>query len=101
MTIKQVQFMTKEIIWVNDSDRHIAIWRINGEVSGINYCQGEIVEDLLTHYNKPDIELTAFYLSVVDLIRFKTDNVYEQIDHAIWMHWDFQQNKDIVEGIQD
>ena len=30
MTIKQVQFTTKEIIFVQDSDRHIAIWRING-----------------------------------------------------------------------
>ena len=101
MTIKQVQFTTKEIIFVQDSDRHIAIWRINGEVSGINYCQGDIVEDLLTHHNKPDVELTAFFLSVVDLIRFKTDNIYEQIDHAIWMHWDFQTNKDVVESIQD
>jgi hypothetical protein len=101
MTIKQVEFTTREVIWSQDSDRHIVIWRRNGEVSGINYCQGDYINDLIKHFNKPDVELTAFYLSVVDLIRFKTDNVYEQIDHAIWMHWDFQQNKDIVEGIQD
>ena len=101
MTIRQVQFTTKEIIFVQDSDRHIAIWRKDGEVTGINYCQGDIVEDLQTHHNKPDVELTAFFLTVVDLIRFKTDNIYEQIDHAIWLHWGFQTNKDVVEDLQD
>jgi len=101
MTIKQVEFTTKEVIFVQDSDRHIVIWRRNGEVSGINYCQGDFVDDLHKYYGKPDVELTAFFLTIVDLIRFKTDNQYEQIDHAIWLHWDFQQNKCIVEGIQD
>jgi hypothetical protein len=101
MNIKQVEFSTKEVIFVQDSDRHIVIWRRGGEVSGINYCQGDFVEDLIKHYGTPDIELTAFFLAVVDLIRFKTDNIYEQIDHAIWMHWDFQQNKDLVEVIQN
>jgi hypothetical protein len=101
MTIKQVEFTTKEVIFVQDSDRHIVIWRRDGEVSGINYCQGDFVEDLIKHYGTPDVELTAFFLAVVDLIRFKTDNIYEQIDHAIWMHWDFQQNKDLVEVIQN
>lgn len=101
MAIKQVEFMTKEVIFVQDSDRHIVIWRKDGDVSGINYCQGDWVGDLHRYYDKPDVELTAFFLSVVDLIRFKTDNIYEQIDHAIWMHWDFQQNKCIVNGLQN
>lgn len=101
MTIKQVEFTTKEVIFVQDSDRHIVIWRRNGEVSGINYCQGDFVDDLHKFYGTPDVELTAFYLTIIDLIRFKTDDFYEGIDHAIWLHWDFQQNKCIVEGIQD
>lgn len=92
---------TRKIIWMPDSDRHIAVWWINDEISGINYCQGDDIDDIFKYYNKPDVELTAFYMSVVDLIRFKTGNLYDQIDHAIWMHWDFQQNKDIVEGLQD
>ena len=101
MTIRQIEFTTKEVVFVQDSDRNIVIWRRNGEVSGINYCQGDFIDDLHKFYGAPDIELTAFYLTMVDLIRIKTDDFYEGIDHAIWLHWDFQQNKCIVEGIQD
>ena len=98
----QTKHTTKrEIVWMPDSDRHIAVWWINDEISGINYCQGDCIEDIFERYNEPDVELTAFYMSVVDLIRFKTGNLYDQIDHAIWMHWDFQQNKLLVEGLQD
>ena len=101
MTIKQLEFTTKEVVFVQDSDRHIVIWRKDGEVTGINYCQGDFIDDLHKYCGSPHVEITAFFLTVVDLIRFKTDNIYEQIDHAIWLHWDFMQNKVEVEGLQN
>lgn len=89
MSYKIIQ--SKEIVYCPDNDRHILIMRENGEVVGINYCQGDDLEYFFENFDEIDHDLTEFYLSV-KMYLVPDDTVY-QINEAIWAHFDYKNRK--------
>ena len=92
MSYKIIQ--SKEIVFCPDNDRHILIMRENGEVVGINYCQGDDLEYFFENFDEIDHDLTEFYLSVkyyLDYLTYETE--VDKINAAIWAHFDYKNRK--------
>jgi hypothetical protein len=78
---------------VPSSDRFIMVQRVNDKVIGLNYMQGCCVEELdyfKKHYCEVDLPLTMYYQSIYTLL--KDDDEIENIDHAIWVYINYQNN---------
>jgi len=84
--------LSDEIVWCPGDDRHILIKRVNGEIDGINYCQGDDLEYFLEGFNEIDEELTDFYHSIEPYLDARNDEV-GKINAAIWAHFEYCNRK--------
>jgi hypothetical protein len=84
--------LSDEIVWCPNDDRHILIKRVNGEIDGLNYCQGDDLEYFLEGFNEIDEELTDFYHSIEPYLDARNDEV-GKINAAIWAHFEYCNRK--------
>jgi hypothetical protein len=77
--------LSEEIVWCHGDDRHILIKRVDGEIDGINYCQGDDIELFLDKYNEIDEDLTNFYKAVEPYLDYRNDEI-AKINAAIWAY---------------
>jgi hypothetical protein len=83
-TMSYIKVQSEEIVWCPMDDRHILIKKEKDVVIGLNYCQGEEIQDLLDHYMDIDHDLTRFYLAVKQALC--PDDEVNQINEAIWAY---------------
>jgi len=83
-TMEYIKVQSEEIIFSRGDDRHVFIKKENDKVVGINYCQGDDIQDLLDHYMDIDHDLTRFYLAVKPIM--SPDDEVTQINEAIWAY---------------
>lgn len=86
MSYKIVQ--SKKIVWCPDDDRHILIIKEDGEVIGINYCQGDDLEYFPLRFDEIDHDLTEFYNSVKCYLGGESE--LDRVNQAIWAHFDYK-----------
>lgn len=84
--------LSDEIVWCPGDDRHILIKRVNGEIDGINYCQGDDLEYFLEGFNEIDEELTDFFKAIEPYLDARNDEV-SKINAAIWAHFEYCNRK--------
>ena len=82
---------SKEVVFSPDDDRHILIMKEDGEIIGLNYCQGDDLEYFFEHFDEIDHDLTEFYLSVKYYLSGETE--LDRINQAIWAHFDYKNRK--------
>jgi hypothetical protein len=80
---------SQQIIWCPSNDRHIIIFKENDAIVGLNYCQGDDVEALLTDYSGIDHNLTDFY-NVIKNFLGKGDEI-DIVNEVIWAHHNYKQ----------
>ncbi len=78
---------SNEIVWCPGDDRHILIMKENGNVVGINYCQGDDIEYFMERFNDIDHKLTNFYLAVEPYLVHPTE--VEKMNAAIWAYFEY------------
>jgi hypothetical protein len=83
-TMSYIKVQSEEIVWCPENDRHILIKKGKGAIIGLNYCQGEEIQDLLDNYMDIDQDLTNFCLAVMPIMN--DDDEVDQINEAIWAY---------------
>lgn len=92
--------LSDEILWCSNDDRFILIKRVNGEIDGLNYCQGDDLEYFLENFNEIDEDLTNFYKAIVPYLTYEGTNEYDgseevdRINMAIWAHFEYRNLRD-------
>lgn len=79
---------SEEIVWCNGDDRHILIKRADGEIVGLNYCQGDDLEYFIDNFHEIDHDLTNFFKAVEPYL-IHEDQV-DRINAAIWAHFEYR-----------
>lgn len=80
--MKYIKVQSEEIIFSLPDDRHILIKKENDVIIGLNFCQGDELQDLLDGYMDIDHDLTNFYRVVSVFIDLS--NEYDLINEVIW-----------------
>jgi hypothetical protein len=83
--------LSEEIVWCHGDDRHVLIKRVNGEIDGINYCQGDDLEYFLDNYNEIDEDLTNFFKAIEPYLHSDQSEI-SKVNAAIWAHFDYKNN---------
>ena len=95
MTYIKVQ--SEEIIFSEYDDRHILIKKENGEIVGLNYCQGEDLEYFVENYMDIDHDLTDFFIAVRN--NFDDSDEYKLINRVIWAHFEYKNLRDLRKAL--
>lgn len=83
-----------EILWCPNDDRFILIKRVNGEIDGLNYSQGDDLDYFLEYYNEIDEDLTNFYKAIVPYLNHDGTDEVTRINMAIWAHFEYRNLRD-------
>ena len=92
--------LSDEILWCPNDDRFILIKRVNGEIDGLNYSQGDDLDYFLENFNEIDEDLTNFYKAIVPYLTYEGTNEYDgseevdRINMAIWAHFEYRNLRD-------
>ena len=86
--------LSDEILWCQGDDRFILIKRVNGEIDGLNYCQGNDLEYFLEYYNEIDEDLTNFFKAVEPYLNHEDNDEITRINMAIWAHFEYKNLRD-------
>ena len=80
---------SESVYWCQSHDRYIRVHTVGDVVVGINYMQGDELE--IFEENKDiDSDLTNFYNAVCPYLN--GGNEIENINLAIWAHFDYENN---------
>lgn len=84
--------LSEEIVWCHGDDRHVLIKRVDGEIDGLNYCQGDDLEYFLENFNEIDEDLTNFFKAIEPYLVH--DDQIDRINAAIWAHFEYRNLRD-------
>jgi len=73
---------SKEVTWCATDDRYVLVIKEDGEITGINFMQGEGLGCFEERYSKPCPLVTKFVLAV--LPDYPSDCELDSINNAIW-----------------
>jgi len=76
------------VYWCNEDDRYVLVVKKNGEVVGLNYMQGNEIEDFEKHYDYVDEGLTNFYNAIEVYLSGTTE--IDRINQAIWAYFSYK-----------
>jgi hypothetical protein len=79
---------SKEIVWCSQDDRYVLIIKKDGEVIGLNYMQGDELEEFKSEYDDIDEELTDFYNATCVYLGGSSE--LDRINQAIWAYFEFK-----------
>lgn len=85
---KNVCVESREIHYIAGSDRHILIFKKDGAVTGLNFCQGNDINYFKSHFHNPDVTLTYFYNCIESLL-LKNEDQVKSIDKVIDAYFEF------------
>ena len=85
---------SREIVWCPSDDRYILIIKEEDAIVGINWMQGEELDNFKERYNYVDEDFTDFF-NVVEpyLVRDGTSEV-DRINAAIWSFHEYSVLRD-------
>ena len=86
--------LSDEILWCPNDDRFILIKRVNGEIDGLNYSQGDDLDYFLEYYNEIDEDLTNFYKAIEPYLNHEDNDEITRINMAIWAHFEYRNLRD-------
>ena len=81
---------SNEIVWCPGDDRYILVIKENGDIVGLNWCQGDEIEYFSKRYNYIDYDLTKFYNSVSMYLGGATE--LDRINQAIWAFFQYKES---------
>ena len=79
---------SREIVWCPSDDRYILIIRLNDEIIGLNFMQGDELDDFKEQYSDIDYDLTDYYNAVEPYLDTRNDEV-GKINAAIWAYFEY------------
>jgi hypothetical protein len=79
---------SREIVWCPSDDRYILVVKQDGKVIGLNYMQGDYIEEFKKQFSDVDEELTDFYNSVAPYLSGASE--FDRINQAIWAYYEFK-----------
>ena len=78
---------SKEIVWCPSDDRLIYIERTKGEITGLNYMQGDEEGYFKAHYCNVDKDLTLFYRAIH--CKLRGERALDRVNQAIWAYFEY------------
>jgi len=81
---------SESVYWCQRHDRYIRVHKVGDVVVGINYMQGDELEIFNRDFKDIDGDLTNFYNAVRPYLNGGTE--IENINLAIWAHFDYENN---------
>jgi hypothetical protein len=84
--------LSEEIVWCHGDDRHVLIKRVNGDIDGLNYCQGDDLEYFLDNFNEIDEDLTNFFKAIEPYLVH--EDQIDRINAAIWARFEYRNFRD-------
>jgi len=82
---------SREIVWCDSDDRYILIIKENDAVVGINWMQGEDLENFKECYNYVDEDFTDFF-NATNL--YLSGDLIGRINSAIWAYFEYRNLRD-------
>ena len=85
---------SKTIVWGDQDDRYVYIEKVQDDIVGLNFMQGEEIKLFKDHYCEGDQELTIFYNAVS--VYLGGESELDRINQAIWAYVEYRNLKDAV-----
>ncbi len=92
---------SREIVWCNSDDRYILIIKENGAIVGLNFMQGDDLDDFKEHFSDIDYDLTDFFNAVEPYLAHNDTTEVERINAAIWSFHEYSVLRDNRKYIND
>ncbi len=73
-----------QIVWCNQDDRYVYIEKVQDEISGLNFMQGQELNEFKQYYCRRHVELTKFYNAIHRYLGGKCE--LDRINQAIWAY---------------
>jgi hypothetical protein len=84
---------SREIVWCENDDRYVLIFRSNDEIIGLNWMQGDDLELFKEVYSMIDPDLTDFYNAIEPYLDERNDEI-GKINAAIWAYFEYRNLRD-------
>lgn len=83
----------RRIVWCEEDDRTILIVKEEGEIIGLNYCQGECeLNWFKDNYGDYEEDLSHFYNAIAPYLGGECE--IDRVNQAIWAHFEYKNLKD-------
>jgi hypothetical protein len=75
---------SKQIVWCNQDDRYVYIEKVGDDIVGLNFMQGEELDEFKHRFMWNDLELIKFYNAIHRYLGGKCE--LDRINQAIWAY---------------
>jgi len=75
---------SKTIVWCNQDDRYVYIEKVGDDIVGLNFMQGEELDEFKHRFMWNDLELIKFYRAIHRYLGGKCE--LDRINQAIWAY---------------
>lgn len=83
---------SSEIVWCPNDDRYLVTFKLNDEIVGLNYMQGDELIDFRKYYCEIDRDLTNFFKAIEPYLVH--EDQIDRINAAIWAHFEYRNLRD-------
>ena len=85
---------SREIVWCDSDDRYILIIKEEDAIVGINWMQGEDLENFKERYNYVDEDFTDYFNAVEPYLVHDGTSEVDRINAAIWSFHEYSVLRD-------
>ena len=85
---------SREIVWCDGDDRYILIIKEDDEIVGLNWMQGEDLENFKERYNYVDEDFTDYFNAVEPYLVHDGTSEVDRINAAIWAFHEYSVLRD-------
>ena len=85
---------SREIVWCDSDDRYILIIKEEDAIIGINWMQGDDLENFKERYNKVDEDFTDYFNAVEPYLVHEGTTEVDRINAAIWAYFEYRNLRD-------
>ena len=85
---------SREIVWCPSDDRYILIIKEEDAIIGINWMQGEDLENFKERYNYVDEDFTDYFNAVEPYLVHDGTSEVDRINAAIWAFHEYSVLRD-------
>jgi len=85
---------SREIVWCDSDDRYILIIKEEDAIIGINWMQGDDLENFKERYNKVDEDFTDYFNAVESYLVHDGTTEVDRINAAIWAYFEYKNLRD-------
>ena len=81
---------SKQIVWCNQDDRYVYIIKVKDDIVGLNFMQGEELDEFKREFCYADSRLTKFYNAIHPYLGGECE--LDRINQAIWAYCSYQES---------